>query len=206
MLSSFMNIFNFIWRSPKDRREARFELLGDLITYSSECEAWLIELHSARQYDPGVDLGDKTRAYLPQISKQDSVAQGLQWRFRKEFREPEILKGVSELMRRISFTRQMLLFGTPRTRQYCFADGLMWIKCQTSHLMQKCSEKVVVNMNDPQAPFFAGLLPLGMNCEEKYQNNEEPWLEGKQRTLQEELEELGVNKEDAKRHSRNAPN
>lgn len=186
----FSFIFSFLWRSPKEQREARFVLLGDLVTYSSDCEAWLIELRSARQLDPSVDFGEKTLEYLPQISKQDSVSQRLQWRFRKEFTEPHVIRGVSELMRRISFTRQMLLFGTPRARKYCFADGLMWIQCQTAYLMQICSKIVGVNMNDPQAPFFAGLLPMGMNCNEKYQNGEEPWLEGKQRALQEELEEF----------------
>lgn len=190
MFSSFFDIFGFLWRSPRERTEAKAVLLGEFASFAAECKSGLIQLHDLRLRDSGVAIGDDVRAYLADMSKQDAVAQKLQWNFRREFQQQEILQGVSELMRRISLTKQVLLFGSSRFRNAAFPHGLMWIDCQAAKVLEQASRLAGVDLDDPGAPFFAGFHPLGMNCEERYEDFAEPWGEIQERVLKEEFEEL----------------
>lgn len=175
MFGSFIKLYELFWRSPRQRKEAKITVLGDLLSFSGECESWLIQLHNLRLNDPDVAIGDEVREYLSEVSMQDSTSQKLQWNLNKEFGEKEIRTEVTELLRRISFTRQMLLFCYPEVRKRAFPHGLLWVKCQIAQIIIVAAESINMDVNDPSCPLFMGFQPLGMNCDSKYLSIKEPW-------------------------------
>lgn len=157
----------------RDHRSRRIRLVGEFSALYSNYEAALIRFQCARIKDGSYVMGEDSRMVLSDLLDVDATAQRLWWEFAEAFREQIVIQNLWEYMRRISLTKQMLMFSEKPDAE--FAEGMTWIYVQGRKTIEACSKALKVKVAPKGKSFFLGMAPFGEEALAGYDSPEQPW-------------------------------
>lgn len=133
-------------------------------------------------------MGEDSRIVLSNLLDVDATAQRLWWEFSEAFREKIVIQNLWEYMRRISLTKQMLMFSENSDAE--FAEGMTWIYVQGRKTIEACSNALKVNVAPKGRLFFLGMAPFGEEAIAGYDSPEKPWTEVQEAKVRAHLEKM----------------
>lgn len=166
----------------RERRSRRIRLVGELAAFYGRCEAALIRFQRIRMLDQNGAFTDATFHGLAAATETEAEGHKLYWDIREAFRGKSIPLAVWELTRRISLTKQMLMFTESPRRE--FAAGMNWINAQCRDVLALCARNVGLSVHKDPVPFLIGLG--GFDEVGEYHSPDVPW-EGIQKERAEAL-------------------
>ncbi|HYI09059.1 MAG TPA: hypothetical protein VEK57_08295 [Thermoanaerobaculia bacterium] len=164
-------VSDFITRR-REQRSRRIRLVGELAAFSGRCEGALIRFQRVRAADKGSAYSEQTYVGLADLADRESEGHRLYWDIREAYNSRQIASAVWELTRRISLTKQLLLFSAGHEDE--FAAGLGWINSQSREVLTLCGKTIGLKTHKDPFPFFLGLGGAGADKPE-YRSPEQPW-------------------------------
>jgi len=171
ILGSF---FSDVVTRRRERHSRRLKLVGELAAFYGRCEAALVRFQRIRMADKAGAFTEATYQGLADVSESESEGHRLYWDIREAFRTPAVWHAMWELTRRISHTKQMLMFTESPSAE--FAAGMNWINAQCRHVLTRCARHIGLDVERDSLPFFIGLGGID-GLDRKYLSAEPPWAD-----------------------------
>lgn len=166
-----LRIFDLFHKGQQERQK----LIAELAAFYSEYEAALSRFYLTRQKDGNKAYSDGTMVEFITLTKLDGSIQKLHFEVRKTFNDPAIIRSFSELTRRFSLTKQMLMLSDCGYRAEAFTVALGWLNYQARKTIELTALSVGIDLTDIRHPFLIGFYPIGGAVDPRSISPNPPW-------------------------------